>query len=308
MPGEICRLHRVPPFVAEVADVESGMTLERAVDAERGRGEHDLADDLVTPALPHVAPERLSVAIGEPPVRIVGHLLHRRQVPVQCGVAHDAVGGRMVRADGEVLGHSFHEPQRRRRRGERGHGVPGAPLEDDVELELMHHFVRHHMFDFLQVLPEEERVALVKRVGDAAAQFALIAKDVVLREVAARPEHDDRLAILERVPHQAGESRIGPFGHLRDDRRALFHALVVVHVEVVGLLHDPVEFLVLDLILAELRVLRRRGVWSGHRHGGHEEWNSRSEATTSARSAHHGIPLRGETARAGASPQSRSSW
>ena len=42
------------------------------------------------------------------------------------------------------------------------------------------------MFDFLQVLPEEERVALVERVGDAARLLAQVAEDVVLRKVAAR--------------------------------------------------------------------------------------------------------------------------
>ncbi len=113
------------------------------------------------------------------------HLFNRRQMSVECGVPNYGIGRRMVRPNRQVLSHALREPKRWRRLGERGDGRVPAAAEHDVVLELMHHFVRHHMLDLGQILPKEEHVALMECVGDAAGAFPQVARHVVLRKVAA---------------------------------------------------------------------------------------------------------------------------
>jgi hypothetical protein len=109
----------------------------------------------------------------------------------------------VVRTNGQVFSHSFREPEWQLGLRDHRGGAGRTTAELDVVLELVHHLVRHHVLDFGEVLAEEEHIPLVHHVGDAARLLAEIARDVVLREVSARGEDDDRLAVLELVAHQS---------------------------------------------------------------------------------------------------------
>jgi hypothetical protein len=75
---------------------------------------------------------------------------------------------------------------------------------------------------------------------------------VVLAEVGARREQDERLLLAELMVQHAREPRVGPLGHPRGVLHRDLLLGVVVHEEVLGLEHPPVEPVVLHLVLTEI--------------------------------------------------------
>ena len=198
----------------------------------------------------------------------------------------------MPRTHGEVLRHPFDEPEGRIHLRQLLHAGPGPPTGEDVVLEDVHHLVRQHVLRLAEVAGEEEHVALAERVGDAPRSLAEVAGHVVLPELGARSEDEDRLPLLELMSQQRLEARVGPLRHLSRVGRHLGQFWIVVHVEVLGLQHLPVELAELDMILAEVAALgAQRDDADGKTE---EEW---SETT------HEGL-LRGDGEGRGIAPES----
>ena len=91
-----------------------------------------------------------------------------------------------------------------------------------------------------------------KRLGHTAGALAKVAGDVVLPEVGARGEEENRLLLAELVAEDAREARVVALGHARTFHRGLALTRIVVNEEVLGLDDLPVEGLVLDLVLTEV--------------------------------------------------------
>ena len=218
------------------------------------------ADDLVSEAAGDVRPQRLAEAIRIVAIRLLGHLHDRRQIAVDRSVAHDGGRARVVRSEREILGHPFHEPERRIDLRELRDAAAGASAREDVELELVRHFVREHVLEPAEVAGEGHEHAMTQRLGHTAGALAQIAGDVVLSEVGARGEEEDRLLLAELVPQNARKPSVVALGHARAFHRGNALGGVVVDEEVLGLDDLPVEVLVLDLVLAEvLLACRPRG-------------------------------------------------
>ncbi|SRR5664279_2452310 len=85
-----------------------------------------------------------------------------------------------------------------------------------------------------------------------AGSFAEVAGDVVLSEVGARGEKENRLLLAELVTENVREASVVALGHARALHRGDALAGIVVNEEVLGLDDLPVEVLVLDLVLTEV--------------------------------------------------------
>jgi hypothetical protein len=173
--------------------------------------------------------------------------LHRR-------VAHPRVGLRVVVAERQELGHPLHEPERRAHARQPLEVRARLAAREDVELELVHHLVREHVLERAIVARERLGHALSQRVGGAARSLAQVAEHVALGEVAAAREEEKRLLLAELVLQQARQPRIRALGHAGGVHGGLALRGVVVHEEVLGLDHPPVEAVVLHEVLAEIQL------------------------------------------------------
>ena len=145
---------------------------------------------------------------------------------------------------------------------------PARAAREDVELELVHHFVREHVLEAAEVARERHQHAMPQRLRHAAGALAQITGDVVLPEVGARCEEENRLLLAELVSENAREARVVALGHPRRLHRRNALVRIVVDEEVLGLDHLPVEVLVLDLVLTEVLLTRRsRGEHSARHEG-----------------------------------------
>ena len=257
-PVEICDgrqmllLHRVLPVVAQLLERKSELALECTLDAHVRHRLEDLPDDLVAPPLADVAHQRLAEPVREKAIRRHRHLLDGRDVAIDGSIAEPHVGEPVIGAQRQVLRHAFHEPERRVHRLQCLQVRTGTAAREHVILELVHHFVRQHMLEGAIVAGQRQHVALSLRVGDTTGTFAEVTENVVLRKVGAARENHDRLPLAELVAEDSREPRVRALGHARGvlDRGLLF--LVIVHAEVLGLEHAPLESLVLGLVFPEV--------------------------------------------------------
>ncbi len=147
----------------------------------------------------------------------------------------------------------------------------GAPAGEDVVLEGVHEFVREHVLEALEVAGEGKEDAMPQRLRHTPRPLAQISGHVVLSEVGARPEEDDRLLLPELVVQHPRQAPVRPLGHacaIDDD--VLFLG-IVVHEEVLGLEHTPAELVVLHLVLAEVHLPFDPSQRDGRRDGnGHD--------------------------------------
>ena len=180
--------------------------------------------------------------------------------------------------------------------------MPGFAAREDVVLKRVHHLVREHVLEALQVPGEVEEHAVTRRFGDAAGAFTEIAGDVVLPEVGARREEHDRLLLAKLMVEDPGQARVRPLRHARRVIRRGGFLGVVINDEVFGLELRPLEPVVLHLILTEIILGACR------RASGHEKREARDESQTPAPQRRHApIPAPRSSGTSSASAHRRSS-
>src|SRR5690606_30036572 len=136
--------------------------------------------------------------------------------------------------------------------GARAAGVERAGLGDLRDLEGVHQFVPEGVAELCVVAPERERDASLQVLGEAEDAVRDEArKDIGLLEVLVRGVDDERNALEGMVAESSLEDGKALLGvgecHARDP--LLFG--IVVDVDVLAAEHVPLEFAVLDLVLAE---------------------------------------------------------
>ena len=295
--GQVAGPHRVAPLVGQLLERQAQHPLERALDPAGHRALEDRADGLVAPLLAHVGEQRVAEPVGKH-ARIVRHPLDGRERPLDGGVADPHGRGCVHRPERQVLGHAFHEPQRRVHVGQRGEARPRVAAAEHVVLEGVHHLVLQHVFEVGIRAGERQHHAVLEELGDAARALADLAGDGVgLDEVGLRGVQDERFAIAPLVIQDARQPGVGPLGHARGVHRGGALPAVEVHVEVLGADDLEREPAVHDLVLAEILGLEPppRG------HGERERDKQRPEP-----GSHGQSPW--AISRRGASPHSPSSW
>ncbi len=132
--------------------------------------------------------------------------------------------------------------------------MPAAspPAREDVELEFVRHFVREHVLEAAKIPGERHQHAMAKRLRHAAGALAEVAGDVVLSEVGARREEENRLLLAKLVSQDVRQASVVALGHARSLHCRDSLGGIVVNEEVLGLDDLPVEVLVLDLVLTEV--------------------------------------------------------
>ena len=131
------------------------------------------------------------------------------------------------------------------------------------------------------------------RVGSAKAPTPSCAApgiDVLLLELAARLEQDQRNLVREVVLQLGADVLIRAFGIPGHPLEMRLDLRVVVHDEVIGLVRLPVELVVADLVLAEVRDVR--GLGRGRLHGQSERRRERDCERHPAKAAHVTSPCR----------------
>ena len=231
---------------------QTELALERASDTEGRRVLENLADRGVTPARADVLPKRFTVAVGEVLVRPLRHLLDRGQVSIHDSVTNPLLGEDVVRSARQVLCHAFHEPERRVDLIERLEIRAGLAAREDVELELVHHFVREHVLEAAEIASERHDHSVLERLGHTAGSFTEVAGDVVLAELRSRRKENDRLLLAKLVVENLRQPRVRALGHPGRVHRTGAFFRVVVHQPVLGLYYSPIEVLVLHLVHPEV--------------------------------------------------------
>ena len=295
--GEERRLDRVAPVVGELLERPSQGAPEGAVDPARDRSLEDLADDLVAPALADVGEQGVAEVVGED-ARVEGQLLDRGQGPLERRVAQPHRGQGIDRAEGQVLRHPLHKPQRRVHVAERLEAPADPAAAEHVELELVHHLVLEHVLELGIGAGERQHHAVLERLGDAPHALAAHIGHVRLLEVRRGGIQDDRLARLELVMEDPRQPRIAALGHAGGVECRGTLPLVEVDLEVLRPDDLEVELPVLDLVLAE--VLPRQRPCTAH-----EE--RRRQSAEPSHKAHPFDPPSGAVRTSGASPHRRSS-
>ena len=176
-------------------------------------------------------------------------------------VAHrrDDVGDRRV-ADGHqverlpvarhVVRQAFVDPQRQTAAEQRA--------GDDVELEDVGQLVRDQAIERVRRLVDREDHAIAIRFGEGEHAFRkLTGLDVLLLELALGLVEDERNLEGEVVLQVGADLLVCALGVARDALEMLFDLRVVIDLEVVGRVDVPLEIVVPDPVLAEVRDVAR---------------------------------------------------
>ena len=167
---------------------------------------------------------------------------------------------------GHVVRHAFEHPQR--------HVAADQAGRDDVELELVGELVDDQAIEQIGRLVDRHHDAIAARLGERADAFLRRAgNDVLLPELAGRREQDQRQLHRQVVFQLGADVLIRALGVARDALEMRLDLRVVIDLEVFGLVGVPVEVVVADLVLAEVRDVARLRVREA-RHAGqrqHEE-------------------------------------
>ncbi len=257
--GQIGVLELLPPFLGEIFGAPAGLAAHRAVDADVWQRAENAADRLIAVLGADERHERVSETVRVEAVGSERHLLDRREVPVHRCVAHHRVQVRVIGADREVLRGPLHEPEWRLNLRQRLESRSRLAAGEQVVLEGVHELVHQHLLETRVVAGEGEQHAVAQRLRHTGGAFAQVPGHVVLAEITARREQDDRLLFAELVSEQPGQPAICPLGHARGITRRFLDLGIVVDHEVLGLDHVPFEAVVRDVILAEVLRLRRGG-------------------------------------------------
>ena len=135
---------------------------------------------------------------------------------------------------------------------------PDERLRDDVELKLMRELVDDEAVELIGRLVDRHDHPLADRFGERADAFLSRRRvDVLLLELAVRLEQN-QLNLERQVVLQVGaDLLVRAFRVAGDARQVLFDLRVVVDLEVVRRVDVPLEVVVVDLVLPEVRDERR---------------------------------------------------
>jgi len=159
------------------------------------------------------------------------------------------------------------------------HVAADQPLRDDVELELVRELVHHQAVELIGRVVDRHHHALADRLGKGADAFLRRARiHVLLFELAVRLEQDQLHlgALREFVPQIGADLLIRALGVTRDPGQMLFNLRVVVDLEMIRVVDLPVESVIVNIVLPEVRderCLRGREARMAEDDDGHEPQN-----------------------------------
>ena len=133
-------------------------------------------------------------------------------------------------------------------------------------LELVGEFVDREAIEQVGRLVERHDDAVAARFGERAhALLGRSGDDVLLPELTRRRKQDQRHLEGQVVLELGADVLVGAFGVPGNPLEVRLDLRVVVDLEVIGLVDSPVEVVVADLVLAEIRNVIRLG-------GGRRGW------------------------------------
>ncbi len=215
-------------------------------------------------------------------VAVALQLAHLRDDVGHGRVAH---GHQVHRAPfaGHVVGEALVNPQRRAAADQRG--------GDDVVVELVRELVNDQPVEEIRRFVHRHDDARARRLGEGADAFLGGARhDVLLLELAARLEQDQRNLVREVVLQLRADMLIRAFGIPGHPLEMRLDLRVVVHDEVIRLIRVPIELVVADLVLTEVRDIW--GLGRGRLRGQSERRRERDCERHPAKAAHVTSPCR----------------
>ena len=143
---------------------------------------------------------------------------------------------------------------------------------NDVELEDVRQFVRDQAIERVGRLVDRQDHAIAVRLGEGEDAFGQLARlDVLLLELALGLEEDQGNLEREVVLQVRADLLVGTLGIARDAFEMRLDLRVVVDLEVVGRVDVPLEIVVPDLVLAEIRHVGSLGECVGNEPGGQNQ-------------------------------------
>ena len=235
------------PFVR--VDVEG--FLERVVaaaDDALAQREHELPHAFLAPARLDELERGVTEVVNQPRVAGAAVTLQLRHLRHDVGDGRVAHRHQVDRAPdaGHVVRHALEHPQRHVVADERG--------RDDVVLELVRQLVDDEPVEQIRRFVHRHDDAVAARFGERADAFLRGARsDVLLIELTGRRKQNQRHLEGEVVLQLGADVLIGAFGVAGDLLELRLDLRVVVNLEVVGRVDLPLEVVVADLVLAEVR-------------------------------------------------------
>ncbi len=220
-----------------------------AADDALAQREQELADAFPAELRVDELEDGVSQVVGDQArvarVAVVFGLGHLRHDVRHGGVAHhhQIEGGPLTPLE---FGQPLIDPER--------HVPADESLRNDVELELVRELVHDQTVELIGRRVDGQDHPLADRLGERADAFLPGARvDVLLLEFAVRLEQDQLDLRRELFLQIRADLLIRAFGITRHALQMLLHFRVVVDFEVVGRVDLPLERVVVDVVLPEVR-------------------------------------------------------
>ena len=233
---------------------------------------------------PFLAPARLDELEGGV-TEVVGEAAVGEGDALKVAHRRNVVGDRRV-ADGHqiegipVAGHVVREPLV----DPQGQAAAEQRAGNDVELEDVRQLVRDQAVERVGRLVDRQDHAVAVRLGEGEDAFGELARlDVLLLELALRLEQDEGNLEREVVLQVRADLLIGTLGIARDAFEMRLELRVVVDLEVVGRVDVPLEIVVADLVLAEIRHVGSLGECVGNEPGDQNQKGQQGRPETGRR-------------------------
>ena len=170
------------------------------------------------------------------------------------------------------------------------HAAADQPLRDDVELELVRQLVDDQAVETVRRIVNRRDDALDDRLGEGADAFLRRAGiDVLLLELAVRLEQD-QLHLEGQIVFEIGaDLLVRALGVAGDALQVLLERRVVVDLEMIRRVDAPLELVVVDVVLAEVRNHLRLG-GGDPRPPADEECEDGGQGRQGCACAHRGVP------------------